>query len=167
MIQCFFSSAWLCQQSCCRGAAVRRPSFNSDFSETAAWIQAKFCGEVPISAISPDLFFFLFFFQNVWFSFFLTIFFFVFVNMGHSGSPKFQNVTFPTISIRFHRNFMTNMIVMGEYRQLLLEFLLTYGAGNFKTLHLQFSSDVSQTLWGHWLPWYNTGYYFCWQSAKF
>ena len=34
-----------------------------------------------------------------------------------------------------------------------------YGTGNFKMLLLlQFSSDVSQTLWGHWLPWWNTGY---------
>ena len=44
-----------------------------------------------------------------------------------------------------------------------------HGAGNFKTLLLlQFSSDLSQTLWGHWLPWWNpTGCYFSWQSAKF
>ena len=42
------------------------------------------------------------------------------------------------------------------------------GAGNFKTLLiLQFSSDVSQTLWGHWLSWWNTGYYFSCQSDKF
>ncbi len=38
-----------------------------------------------------------------------------------------------------------------------------YGAGNFKTPLLQFSSDVNQTLWGHWLPWC----YFSWQLAKF
>ena len=31
-----------------------------------------------------------------------------------------------------------------------------YGAGNFKMLLLQFLSDVSQTLWGHILPWWNT-----------
>ncbi len=37
------------KQSYCHGAGVRRPSVrsssvNSSFSETAAWIQAKFCG---------------------------------------------------------------------------------------------------------------------------
>ena len=36
-----------------------------------------------------------------------------------------------------------------------------YGAGNFKALLLlQFASNFNQTLWGHWLPWENTGCYF-------
>ncbi len=41
--QSIFSSGWLCQRSYCHGAGVHRPSVNSGFSETAAWIQAKFC----------------------------------------------------------------------------------------------------------------------------
>ncbi len=36
-----------------------------------------------------------------------------------------------------------------------------YRTRNFKTLpFLRFSSDLSQTLWGHWLLWWNTGCYF-------
>ncbi len=45
------------------------------------------------------------------------LFVFVFVNMGPYESQNYG--TSPTISIRFHPNFMTNMIVMGEYRLLL------------------------------------------------
>ena len=42
------------------------------------------------------------------------------------------------------------------------------GPDIFKTLLLlQFSSDASQTLWEHYLPWWNTGYHFSWQLAKF
>ncbi len=41
------------QQSYCHGAGVRRPSsVNSGFSETAAWIQTKFYGKLPIHYIS-------------------------------------------------------------------------------------------------------------------
>ncbi len=47
-----FSSAWLCQQSYCRGAGVRRPSVRPSvkrvFSETVKQIIAKFCGRVAI-----------------------------------------------------------------------------------------------------------------------
>ena len=68
----FFSSAWLCQQSYCHGTGVRHPSVrlsvNSSFSETAAWIQAKFYGKLPIHHISRQ--FFLFF--QIFFSFLLT-----------------------------------------------------------------------------------------------
>ena len=58
---CFFSSAWLCQQSYCHSAgvrrpSVRRPSVNSSFSETSAWIQTKFYGKLPIHHISRQLF---------------------------------------------------------------------------------------------------------------
>ncbi len=42
-----------------------------------------------------------------------------------------------------------------------------HGTGNFKTLLLQFSPDLSQTVLGHWLSWRNAGSYFPWQSAKF
>ncbi len=153
-------------------ATVRRPSINSGFSETSAWIQAKFCGKLYLSTISPDCFFF---FQNFSFLNFYDFFFFWLL------------LTIGTISIRFHPNFMKIIIVMGEYRLLqpvlflaicqklkILwhNFLLTQdhmGLEISKRLTdlLQFSSDVSQTLWGHWLPWWNTGYHFSWQSAKF
>ncbi len=43
----FFNSVFT-QQSYCRCAPVHHPSINSGFSETAAWIQTKFCGKVPI-----------------------------------------------------------------------------------------------------------------------
>ncbi len=43
---------WDCQQSYCRGTGIHlgfRSSVNSGFSETTAWIQAKFCcGKLPI-----------------------------------------------------------------------------------------------------------------------
>ncbi len=32
---------------------------------------------------------------------------------------------------------------------------------------VQFSSDLSQTLRGHWVPWWNTSCYFSWHCAKF
>ena len=78
---------------------------------------------------------------------------------------------------------MINMIVMGEYRLLLYwrstKKLKKYGA--LKLLLTQdhmgleiskryssysFHPNVSQTLWGHWLPWWNTGFYFS-LSLKF
>ncbi len=50
------SSAWLCQQSYCRGAGVRRPSVRpsgkSVSSETVKHINATFCGKVAIHHIS-------------------------------------------------------------------------------------------------------------------
>ena len=36
----------------------------------------------------------------------------------------------------------------------------SHGARSFKILLRQFSSDLSQTLLGHWLLWWNTGYCF-------
>ncbi len=43
-----------------------------------------------------------------------------------------------------------------------------WGAGNVKMLPLlQLSSDLSQTLWGYWLPWWNRGYYFSWNWPSF
>ncbi len=55
------SSAWLCQQRHCRGAGIRHPSVNSGFSETAAWIQAKFCRKLLIRQISRPFFLFKFY----------------------------------------------------------------------------------------------------------
>ncbi len=51
-----FSSNWLHQQSYCRGAGTR----SSDFSETAALIQAKFYRKVPIGHVSRSSFFKMF-----------------------------------------------------------------------------------------------------------
>ncbi len=45
------------QQSFCHGAGVR-PSVNSGFLETAAWIQTKFYGKLPIHHISRRFFIF-------------------------------------------------------------------------------------------------------------
>ncbi len=68
-----FSSAWLCQQSYCRGAGVRRPSSSVKrvFSEAVQQINAKFCGKVAIHHISRPFFPFL---KNLDF-WILTIFF--------------------------------------------------------------------------------------------
>ncbi len=40
-----------------RPSSVVRPSANSGFSETGAWIQVKFCGQLLIHYISRSLFF--------------------------------------------------------------------------------------------------------------
>ncbi len=41
-----------------------------------------------------------------------------------------------------------------------------HGVWKFKTLLPQFSSDLIQNLWRHYLPWGNTGCYFSWQWAN-
>ena len=65
--------------SYCHGAGVRRPSVrNSCFSETAAWIQPKFCGQLPLYHISRSFFFLLFFFFEIFNFQIFTIFFFCF-----------------------------------------------------------------------------------------
>ena len=58
-------------------------STNSGFSETAAWIQAKFCGKLPLHHNSR---LFLFFSK---FSLFYDFFLF-FINMGPYGSKNFK-----------------------------------------------------------------------------
>ncbi len=103
-----FSSAWLC---CGTGICHLWPSpVNSGFSETAAWIQGKFCGKLPIRHISR-LYMFLF---SKFLIFKFLQFFFVFVNMRpYDLGAKISKRYF---SPSFGPNFMTNMIVMGEYR---------------------------------------------------
>ena len=77
------------QQSYCHGAGIRHPSsvrhlpVNPGFSETAAWIQTKFYGMLPISTISPDFFVF---FQNFQFLHFYNIKFGYFDEL-----PKIKN----------------------------------------------------------------------------
>ncbi len=44
------------QQRYCHGAGVRRPSVNSGFSETPAWMQTKLYGKLPIHHISRSYF---------------------------------------------------------------------------------------------------------------
>ncbi len=78
--------------------------------------------------------------------------------------------------LRFLWNFMINMVVVGEYRVLIcwrlakkykfygtLKCLLTQdhimGLEISKGCLLQCLSNLIQTLWGHWLPWRNTGSY--------
>ncbi len=98
----FFSSAWLCQQSYCHGAGVRRPSVVRKLR--FLWNRCMDPDQILWVAPFPP------YLQTIFFLFlkfsifkFLRIFF-VFVNMG------------------------------------------PYGSKNFKTLLLQFSSDLSQTL---------------------
>ena len=76
----------------------------------------------------------------------------------------FRNTTPSTVFIRFQPNLIQSIIIglavsfLAIYQKLKIlwhfEIFLNagaYGAGNFKTLLLlQFSSDGSQTLWGHW-----------------
>ncbi len=90
----FFSSAWLCQESYCRGAGVHRPciirpSVDWGFSETAEWIQAKFYGKLPIRHIFRLFFFFI---QIFHFSKFYDFFFLVFVNMRPHWSKIFKTL---------------------------------------------------------------------------
>ncbi len=57
-----------------QASVVRPSSINSGFSETAAWIQAKFCGYLPLHHISRPLFSFVchnFQFSNLYDFFFL------------------------------------------------------------------------------------------------
>ena len=133
--------------------------------------------------------FFSFFYQNFWFSHFYDFFFFffcVFVNMEPYGSQNFKSLRLPQFRFDFTQTLNSHMIVMGEY-SLLITFLAIcqkiknsmalwnffvntgpYGAGNFQKIFLlQCSFDVSQTLWGQWLPWWNTGYYSSGESANF
>ncbi len=69
-----------------------RPSVNLDFSEAAAWVQAKICGKLPIYHI---LFFFVFFSKifNIYdfFSFSST--------WDHMGASISKNTTSPTVSV--------------------------------------------------------------------
>ncbi len=102
----------------------------------------------------------------------------------------FRNAAPSTVFIRFQPSFIQSIIIRGWYRllrylaicqnlkKILWPFsvntnsniLLTQehmGLEIFKTLLLlQFWSDVNQTLWGYWLPWWNTSCYFSWRSAK-
>ena len=147
----------------CRGAGVRRLSIHplTQVSQKPLHGSRPNFVESYLSTISPDFFFI--FSQFLILKFFTIIFRFPY--HGTLWEPKFQNTTSPTVSLRFQPNFMINMIVIGEYRLLLFFFFLAicqklkivwyfeifvntgpYGAGNFKTLLLQFSSDVSQTL---------------------
>ncbi len=83
------------------------PSFNSDFSETAAWIQATFCGKLPIDCI-PRLF--IFFSENFWFSKFLQICF-LFVNMGLYGSQIskcYLSPSFGPISTKLYDKYVSH-----------------------------------------------------------
>ncbi len=143
-------------------ASIVRPSVNSGFSETLHESRPKFV-ESYISTISP----FFFFFQNFLIFKCLRFFFFSF---SLTWEPKFQNATSPTVSIRFQPNFMTNMIIMGEYRLLLsffgdlpkvekfmaLKFLLTQdhmGLGISKrNCSYSFHPMSGKLLRGHWLP---------------
>ena len=89
-----------------------------------------------------------------------------------SGVKIFKRLLVP-VFIPFQPNFMESMVIRGEYRLAVilfgrsankkkkyghLQFLLTRsGTGNFKMLLLlQFSSNLTETLPGHWLQWWNT-----------
>ncbi len=73
-----------------------RPSVNSSFSETAAWIQAKFYGKLPIHHISRPIF--VCFFKIFIFKIFM-IFFFIFINiwdpMGAKISKRYSSSFHP------------------------------------------------------------------------
>ncbi len=150
-----FSSAWLVTRATVMAqASIVHPL---SFSETLTSIQAKFYGKLSISHISQPFLLFskfsLFTFSSFFFPFSLT------------WELKFKMLLLPL----FYVQFMINMLVMGECR--LLHFCrfakLNIFYGTWKLLltqdHmgleistlllLQFSSDLTQTLWGHWLPW--------------
>ena len=142
----------------------RRPSVqsvNSGFSETAAWIQAKFCGKLPIRHISSFFLIFFFFLVDFLFSFFSIFFFFVFVNMGPMGakiSKCYFSHNFDPIATKLYDKYDSHggiqaitFVAICQKLKILSYFEIfvktgPYRAGNFKMLLLlQFSSDVSQT----------------------
>ena len=176
-----FSSAWLCQQSYCRGAGVRRPSVNLGFSENAAWIQAKFGAKLPIRHMPKPFFFFIF---SKFLIFIFLRFFFSFSLTADPMGAQISKRCFSHNSDRFHPNFMTNMIVRGNIcyyffgdLQKNKTFMVLWNFQPHMSLDhmgLEFQNATPptvfiwcQTLWGHWLQWWNTGYCLSWQSAKF
>ncbi len=90
----FVSRATVMAQASVVRPSVRRPSVNSSFSETAAWIQTKFYGQLPIHHISRPFFFVFCFFKIFNFQIFAFLifydFFFVFINMGLYGRKNFK-----------------------------------------------------------------------------
>ncbi len=97
-----FSSAWLCQQSHCCGAGVRRPSVRRAlpssvkrvFSETAKGVNAKSCGKVATHRISRPFFFIIHNF--VFFSNFAI--FSPFINTWPYVSENFKTLLVPYFS---------------------------------------------------------------------
>ena len=100
-----FGSAWHCQQSYCRRAGVRRLFVISGFSEIAAWIQAKFCAQLPIHHIPRPFFLF---FQN--FQFLNVTFSLTWDPMGEKISKRYSSYNFHLIWAKF----MINKVVMGN-----------------------------------------------------
>ncbi len=85
----FVSGATVMAQASVVRPSPVRPSVNSGFSKTAAWIQAKFCGKLTIRH-TPDVFFF-----KIHNFLIFMIFCFVFVNMGLYGSQHFKTLLLP------------------------------------------------------------------------
>ena len=99
-----------------------RPSINLGFSETAAWIQAKFYGRYLIISNISRPFFFLFFKISTGTFQIFTIFFPFSLTCGSLLELKFQNATSPTVCHSFDSLVSTKRyykyvhLVMREYR---------------------------------------------------
>ncbi len=111
ILECLEGLAWPRRPSFVR-PSVRtsvKSSVNSGFSETAAWIQVKFYGRLPIYHISSLLFsfckIFSFHILTILFSFSLT-----WNNIGAKISKRYSSYTF----IWSERNVLINKVVMGE-----------------------------------------------------
>ncbi len=90
-----------------QASVVRPSSINSGFSETAAWIQAKFEG----SSLSTILH--IIFFQNFKVSIFLGLFF-IFVNIGPYGSKTVKTRLLLQYLSDVSQTFMINTAVIRE-----------------------------------------------------
>ena len=85
--------------------AIRRPSVNSDFSETTAWTEAKFCGK---GTYPPNLQTFIFSFFKIYD---FQIFTFFSVNkdpMGAKTSKRYFSHSFGPISAKLHDKFVSH-----------------------------------------------------------
>ncbi len=146
----FLSSAWLCQQSYCHGAGAHRllstcpsaiPS-NSGFSETTAWVQAKFCGKLPIIHITGlfILFTAIFLFSNIYefVSFSLTLYPMGIKNFKMLLVPHFCPISTKLNEYASHGGIQAVFLTFCQKIKLLWHFetfLNTgpYGVGHFKT----------------------------------
>ncbi len=105
------------QASVIHWSAIR--PFNSDFSETIAWIirsRANFMGHY----LSLQTFFFSFF-QNFQFSDF-----YVLLSFSLTWEQIFQNAPSPTVSVRFQPNFIKTLTPPAVFFQSQPNFMRTY-----------------------------------------
>ncbi len=113
----FFSSGWLCQQSHCPGAGVRRPfalcpsirlsSVNSGLRKPLHGSRPHFAGSY-LPTTFPNHYVL---FQNVRFSNFYDVVFFFHCRNGTHGSENFKTLLLPQFLSEFYQTFVTKIFV--------------------------------------------------------